>query len=193
MPSLVFSLLPLALLIAPQGDFARDALNLGRTHDQALYDSFNAGYRLTPSGGVERVEMITEFRRAVMIVRQHAEQGEYSFDANDLQAALAPYRGVIAFVVDVRLHPLNTFAKPPAYDVYVRTGRDTKPLPATGFKREALYPPGLGAPGAAMTGIRLEASFPRVDVANAADPLLVVTDDRGDVLWQGRIDLARFR
>src|SRR5205823_760831 len=66
----------------PQGDSVRDALNLGRTHDQALYDAFNAGYRLTPSGIVDSVEVITEFRRAVLIVREHALQGEYSFTAN---------------------------------------------------------------------------------------------------------------
>ncbi len=113
---LVANLLAAALIqVAPEPDAARDALNLGRTHDQALYDAFSAGYRLTPSGVVDSVEVITEFRRAVLIVRERALQGEYSFTANDLASALTPYRGLVTFIAQVRLHPLNTYAGPPEY------------------------------------------------------------------------------
>jgi hypothetical protein len=179
--------------LVQQPDSARDALSLGRTHDQALYDAFNAGYRLTPSGIVDGVEIITEFRRAVLIVREHALQGEYSFTANDLATALTPYRGTVTFVVQVRLHPLNTYAAPPAYDLYVRTGPQSKPVAAPAIKRDPVYPPGSIGPGSSMTGIRLEASFPRADIADAAEPTLIVNDEHGAVVWQTRIDLTRFR
>jgi hypothetical protein len=192
---LVASLFGVTLItpLVPQADSARDALNLGRTHDQALYDAFNAGYRLTPSGIVDSVEVITEFRRAVLIVREHAVQGEYSFTANDLASALTPYRGTVTFVAQVRLHPLNTYAAPPAYDLYVRTGPQSKPVAAPSIKRDPVFPPGSLGPGSSMTAIRLEASFPRGDIADAAEPALVVTDEHGAVVWQTRIDLARFR
>ena len=65
------TLIVMALTLA-QADPARDALRLGRTGDQALYDAFNAGYRLAESGPVSSAEVITEFRRAVLIVRDHA-------------------------------------------------------------------------------------------------------------------------
>jgi hypothetical protein len=178
--------------LAPQPDSAREALNLGRTHDQALYDAFNAGYRLTPSGNVDSVEVITEFRRAVLIVREHALQGEYSFTANDLASALTPYRGTVTFIAQVRLHPLNTYAAPPAYDLYVRTGPRSKPVAAPAIKRDPVYPPGSG-PGSSMTAIRLEASFPRADIADATEPALMINDEHGTIVWQTRIDLARFR
>ena len=177
----------------PQGDSVRDALNLGRTHDQALYDAFNAGYRLTPSGIVDSVEVITEFRRAVLIVREHALQGEYSFTANDLASALAPYRGTVTFIAQLRLHPLNTYAAPPAYDLYVRTGPETKPVAAPAIKRDPVYPPGSLGPGSSMIGVRLEASFPRADIADVPEPTLIVNDEHGAIVWQTRIDLARFR
>jgi hypothetical protein len=179
--------------VARQADEARDALNLGRTHDQALYDAFNAGYHLTPSGVVDSVEVITEFRRAVLIVREHAMRGEYSFTANDLAAALAPYRGLVTFIAHVRLHPLNTYAGPPAYDLYVRTGANSKPIASPRITRDPVYPPGSIGPGNAMTAIRLEAAFPRADIMTAAEPSLVLNDEHGTVLWQTRLDLSRFR
>jgi hypothetical protein len=191
---LVANLLAAALIqVAPQSDSVRDALNLGRTHDQALYDAFSAGYRLTPSGVVDSVEVITEFRRAVLIVREHALQGEYSFTANDLVSALTPYRGIVTFIAQVRLHPLNTYAGPPEYDLYVRTGPASKPVAAPKIKRDPVYPPGAMGPGNAMVGIRLEASFPRADIVDAPEPTLVVNDEHGTIVWQTRLDLARFR
>jgi hypothetical protein len=190
---LIASLLAAAFLqVAPESD-VRDALNLGRTHDQALYDAFSAGYRLTPSGVVDSVEVITEFRRAVLIVRDHALQGEYSFTANDLASALTPYRGIVTFIAQVRLHPLNTYAAPPEYDLYVRTGPASKPVAAPKIKRDPVYPPGTMGPGNAMVGIRLEASFPRADIVAAPEPTLVVNDEHGTIVWQTRLDLARFR
>ena len=178
---------------APQTDDARDAMNLGRTHDQALYDAFNAGYRLTPSGVVDSVEVVTEFRRAVLIVRDHANRGEYSFTTNDLASALAPYRGQVTFIAQVHLHPLNTFAAAPAYDLYVRTGPQSKPVASPAIKREAVYAPGSAGPGNAIVAVRLEASFARADIMNATEPTLVLIDEHGAIVWQTRIDLARFR
>jgi hypothetical protein len=180
-------------LLLPQGDSLHDAVNLGRTHDQALYDAFHSGYKLAASGDVDSVEIITEFRRAVMIVRQHADSGEYSFNENGLAAGLAPFRGQVSFIAQVRLNPLNTFIKPPAYDMYLRTGATTKPVVPLAFKRDPVYPPGMGPPGSNIIGVRLEAAFSRADIAAASDPYLVVTDDKGAVLWQGRVDLTRYR
>ena len=44
-----------------------------------------------------------------------------------------------------------------------------------------------------MIGIRLEASFPRADIVDAPEPTLVVNDEHGTIVWQTRLDLARFR
>jgi hypothetical protein len=183
----------LACSVLPQADFLRDALNLGRTHDAALYDAFQAGYSLTPSGIVARVEVITEFRRAVLIVREHADQGEYSFNANDLATAVAPYRGLLGVLAEVRLHPLHTFTQPPPYDFYVRTGPASKPLAAAGLKRTPVYPAGMNPPGTAFIAVRLEGTFDRAEIASAAEPALVIVNESGIILWQARLDVARYR
>ena len=185
--------LALGALSVPSQDTARDAVNLGRTRDPALYNAFHTGYYLTPSGDVERVEVITEFRRAVMIVRERADLGEHTFNENNLARALAPYRGLVTFVAQLRLNPLHTYAVPPSYEMYVRTGPATKPIAAASFMREPTYPPGFFETAPAMTGFRLETSVARAEISGAADPALVITNDRGDVIWQARIDLSRFR
>ncbi len=189
---MVWTVLAIALLMS-QGDSLRDAVNLGRTHDAALYEAFLAGYRLTPSGDVDSVDVITEFRRAAMLVRQHADTGEYSYNENNLATDLAPFRGLVTFIAQVRLNPLNTYVKPPSYDMYVRTGASTKPIAPSAFKRDPVLPVGAVGPGNTIIGVKLEATFSRADLSGASDPYLVITNDRGEVIWQARIDLSRFR
>jgi len=176
-----------------QSDAGRDALRLGRTSDQALYDAFNAGYQLAASGPVSTAEVITEFRRAVMIVREHANQGEYGFTERDLEHAIAPYRGSVTLVVDIRLNPLNTFIKAPPYTLYIQTGPSTKPLAPRNFERTSLFGVPMASPGSPITGLRLSGTFSVADIENAAAPTVVVVDDTGDVVWTARLDLSRFR
>ena len=170
----------------------REIFDLGRTHDEALWDSFNRGYQLTPGDTIDRAEVITEFRRAVLFVRDEAGKGEFHITDQDLNKAMAPYAGLVTFVVQARLHPLHVYAKPPAYDVYVETSRTTGPIGAKPLRRDPVYPPGLGA-GASMSAVLLQATFPRADIEAASAPALVVTDDQANVIWKARIDLARYR
>jgi hypothetical protein len=188
-------LLMLLGLAAPpwQGNGLTDALSLARTRDQALYDAFNAGYRLAASGDVDSVEIITEFRRAVLLARAHTDRGDYSFTAQNLATELAPFRGTVSVIATIRLNPLNTYIQPPSDDLYIRTGPASPPLAPRDFKREPVYPPGFSRSGSAMSGVRLEATFSTADIAAARDPYVTITDDRGNQLWQGRLDLARYR
>lgn len=173
-------------------DPLREALNLGHTRDQALFESFSRGYQLTPSGTIERAEIITEFRRAVMIVREREALGDYIQDSRTLSNALAPFAGLVTVIVEARLNPLNTYAKAPWYELYVSTGPATKPIAGKPYSRDAVYP--IGAPsGSGIVAVRLTASFPRADIEAAPQPALVVTDDRADVIWQQRLDLTRYR
>jgi hypothetical protein len=78
------------------------------------------------------------------------------------------------------------------YELYVSTGPSTKPIAGKPFTREPIYP--IGAPpGSGMRSVRLTASFPRADIESAAQPAIVVADDRAEVVWQARIDLSRYR
>ena len=173
-----------------QPDALRDALNLAQTRDDALFASFNRSYSLPASGTIDRVEIITEFRRAVLIARDQWQQGHIGFNANDLAKALEPFKGLVALMVQVRLNPQNAFIKEPSYDLYVATGPRSPPIAAKTPKREPVFPPGSNSP---VLGVRLEASFPRADIERADAPFLIVTDEKGETLWQVRLDLSRYR
>ena len=179
------------VLAFAQLPYARQALDLGRTHDEAMFDAFNRGYELATGDALDRAEVVTEFRRAVTIVRERESQGSY-LTAQDLTKAMAPFDGKITVIVQARLHPLHTYPNAPSYDLYVETGPTTGPLGAKPLKRAPVYPPGF-APGAAMVAVRLEGTFDRADLEAAAAPMLVVTDDQANVIWKGRIDLSRYR
>jgi hypothetical protein len=182
----------LIVLALTQFPSARDVFELGRTHDEALFESFNRGYELAPGEAIDRAEVVTEFRRAVLFVHEQALLGQFAITDRDLAKAMAPYEGMIGFVVQARLHPLHVYTKAPSYELYVETGRATKAIGPRPLKRDPVYPPGLG-PGSAMSAVRLEGTFPRADIEAATAPMLVVTDDQANVIWKSRIDLARYR
>ena len=171
--------------------YARDALALGRTRDDALFESFNKGYSLAVTDIIETAEIITEFRRAVLLVRERTMQGDYVVTDATLTRAMAPHLGQIGFIVQVRLAPFNTFITPPAYDVYVSTGPTTKPLADKALKRDPVY--ALGPPGSPIVGVRIQATFPKEEIERAKQPELIVTDDKAEIIWRARIDLSRFR
>ena len=182
----------LMVLALAQFPNARQALDLGRTNDDGLFASFNFGYELPVNASLDRAEIITEFRRAVLLVRDKYNIGEFGMTEHDLATAMAPYAGKVTFVAQVRLNPLHTYATPPAYELYIATGPASKPLAAKAVKRDPVYPPGLGF-GSSFVGIRLEGSFDRADIERARAPMLTVTDDKANMLWQARIDLSRYR
>jgi hypothetical protein len=175
-----------------QGDPLREALALGRTHDEALFESFDKSYSLSPSGTIDYAAIVTEFRRAVLLVRDHTLQGDYAFGPTDLAKGLAPFKGFVTIIVQVRLSPMNVFIKEAAYDLYISTGPRSPPIAPKTFKREAVYPAGA-APGGAAVGVRLDGSFPRAEIETAPAPLVIVTDEKADILWQARVDLSRYR
>ena len=178
-------------IVAPQVPDAREAMRLGRSQDDALYSAFSKGYHLTPSAPVANAEIITEFRRSVLIVREHMQRGEMGFTDHELDNEMKPHRGLVTFIVEVNLHPLNTYTRMPPYELYVSLGSGVPPLAAPEVKRDPVY--ALGGPGAALLGVRLEATFPRDKIAAGPAPELIVTNESADVLWRARIDLTRYR
>jgi hypothetical protein len=170
---------------------AREALRLGRSQDEAVYGAFTRGYALPAADPVDSAEVVTEFRRAVLLVRERARLGEFGFTERDLNVAIAPHLGLVTFIVQARLNPMHTYAKPPAYELYVATGPDTPPLAGKEMKRDPVY--ALGGMGAPLIGVRLEITIPRAQIDAAARPELILTDEHANVLWRSRLDLSRFR
>jgi len=169
-----------------------EALRLGRSPDAALHASFSKGYELAVSAPVASAEIITEFRRAVLIVREHMQRGEVGYTSHELGGAIKPHLGLVTFIVNVNLHPLNTYTKMPSYDLYVSSGAISAPVASeTPIRRDPIY--ALGPPGSPLVGLRLEVTLSREKLAAARAPELIVTNETADVVWRGRVDLSRYR
>ena len=182
----------LLIAFAVQPSYLPDALRLGRSQDASLYAAFTKGYELTVSAPVASAEIITEFRRAVLIVREHMLRGEVGYTDHELTGALKPYIGQVTCIVNVNLHPLNTYSKMPSYDLYVRSGASSAPIASEApIRRDPIY--AMGPPGSPLVGLRLEVTLSREQLDAARAPELIVTNENADVVWRGRLDLSRFR
>ena len=69
-----------------------------------------------PGDTVTQIEVITEFRRLVMMTEDHLRLGDQMFSrgVRAAEAALAPTRGMLTLKAKLRFHPLNTYADLPA-------------------------------------------------------------------------------
>jgi hypothetical protein len=186
------AILLLALFIVQSND-VREAWELGRTHELARLDAFNKNYQLAGSDAVDYAEVLTEFRRCVLLVREHAQRGDFGYTPIDVERDVKPLHGQIAFVVQARLNPLHVFVSPPRYELFISTGRMSKPLAAKPLKRDGVY--GLNAPKASgpLIGVRVEGAFLRSDVEDAEAPVLTLADEKANVIWQAPLDLSRYR
>ena len=190
---LMHAVAAVALSFAALAQFpgARDALRLGRSQDEALYAAFTKDYALATADPVESAEIVTEFRRAVLLVRERAQLGEFGFTERDLNLAITPHLGLVSFIVQAKLNPMHTYAKAPAYELYIATGPETPPLAGREMKRDPVY--ALGGMGAPLIGVRLEITIPRPRIEAAPHPELILTDEHANIIWRSRIDLSRFR
>jgi hypothetical protein len=68
-----------------------------------------------------QIEVITEFRRLVIIAEEHVQRGDWMFTrgVRAAQEAVAPLRGLIVVKARIRFSPLNTFIEPPRYEIAI--------------------------------------------------------------------------
>ena len=60
---------------------------------------------------------------------------------------MIPFKGQVTFIVQVRLHPQNTFLKEPAYDLYISTGPRSPPIAPEDAEAGAGLSARRGGPG----------------------------------------------
>jgi hypothetical protein len=183
----------LAVLALAQLPPLQQAIALGRTNDDAQLIAFHRRYQLTPGPTINHAEIITEFRRAVMIVQDRMAHAQPAFSEYDLTKEMVPFDGQVTFIVEARLNPMNNYVKAPPYILYVETGKATGPLPPKPFTYDGVKAFGAIGPGGPLVAVRLEGGFPRAGIAAAAAPTLVVVDDHANVVWRMPIDLTPYR
>ncbi len=109
--------LAIALVAALVGSDIERAQQVARSRDSERAEFHRRYVFDLPNDTVTQLEVITEFRRLVLITEDHLRLGDQMFSRGTRAAetALAPTRGMLTFRSKLRFNPLNTFAAMPEY------------------------------------------------------------------------------
>ncbi len=128
---------------------------------EADRDRFHAMYMVpTQSDFVGRLEVITEYRRLVLIAEERLAVGEWTF-ATPMRAAeeaLRPWTGKLTIRARIRFHPLKSYARVPIVSLLVADG--TGQVLPTDIRTDPQY--GLQGPAATtapLVGVVVDAIF----------------------------------
>jgi hypothetical protein len=133
---------------------------------------------------VTQVEVITEFRRLVLVTEEHIFRGDWLFSRSLRSAgeALATSHGLTTIRATVRFNPLNTFITPPAY-LLTMSADDPRDPPVV---LETQVTPQFSVPFKARTGrtvsslvgATLEATLPTAQLGQTSRVLSVILDGK---------------
>jgi hypothetical protein len=171
--------------------FLLDALSLARTRQSGALERFHASYKLEPADPrIGRLEVITEFRRAVMLAQMEANRGNFILSPTGLSRLLAPYGGRTAIRAEVRVSPLATFVGPPPYHITMKA--DGRELTVIEESHDPIYPAGAPA-GSGLIAVIVETSFFADAVQQRACCELSITEPDGEALMTQTVELSHLR
>jgi hypothetical protein len=176
MPSAVFFVVLVLTALGP-ADIER-ALTIGKDGDAARA-RFHAAYVASPeTPDIERVEVVTEFRRVVLAQEEHIRRGDHMFSARQARAEIGSTQGKVTIGVRVRFHPQNVYVSVPAYEVAI----GDPAIPPADVRRTPLYanvgpkpPKGQATP---LIGGLVEADFDAGLIGSNARTVRVLLDRR---------------
>jgi hypothetical protein len=136
---------------------------------------------------LDRVEVISEFRRAVLAAEERVRMGDHLFGVRDLEPALRPWRGRLSVLAHLRLHPHNTYSAVPPFDLVVEHPPASGPILPLHVERRPVYSFAGDPAGASyLAGAVVEATFDARGVAG--HPSTVSLRRNGDVIASVKID-----
>lgn len=153
----------------------RQAIAVARQSDPVL-SAFHARYTVSFGDPIfDRVEVITEYRRAVMTAEERLKV-DTLWDVSRAKPALAPFRGLVSFILWIKFPPQNDLLLPPFrplpnYELILYP-KGIPPPPAkpeilrvTSASETMLFLAGGGnvlvaPPGSAASGVRIEGVVP---------------------------------
>jgi hypothetical protein len=138
------------------------AVALGRSSDAAGLDRFYAAYRVDISDALlDRLDIITPFRRVVSAAAEHALQGDRGWGVEQALDLAAASRDRVSIAIDVRFSPQNVLVAMPPFDIvlYDRPGSAVliEPVAQRSTPRDAA---GVAvSPGSPLVRGTIEATF----------------------------------
>ena len=153
---------------------------------------FHAPYITTlNNSSVQRLEILTEFRRYVLYAEEKIKKGE-RLDAHSVRLAteaVAPWKNRVSVVAHMRFHPLNTYVDVPQIEVALDGPRAAQAL--IGVLKEPVLSLGSGVPGERLPvlGARADGVFDATLIGQTQRTSTVRVD--GKEVASARLDFAR--
>ena len=185
-----------------------EAVAVGRARIEAVRARFHQPYRI-PIGQapVDYIDIVTPFRRVVLLAEGRAQVGDRLFGQREAIAALGDRAALVEVLVEMTFHPLNVFVGVPAYDVELATASPAgqiEPLqisriPRFGARVEGVpapspFPGAANVPGLSqpLAGGTISAGF-GAGTLNPNGVYDVVVREQGTELARARVDLGALR
>jgi hypothetical protein len=137
---------------------------------------------------VAQIEVITEFRRLVLLAESHRNQGDWLFTQSPqrAEAALRPWQGLVTIVAHLRFNPQNVLVSAPPYAIEV--GLPGRLVPAVETTTTPVTA-GLTPRGGTIVGAELEARFESAAIGQTERRVGVSL--RGETVAAVDIDFSR--
>jgi len=177
-------LLPFALVLSMSGAEIERAQQVARARDSERQQFHHRYVFDLHDDTVTQIEVVTEFRRLVLISEEQIFRGDWLFSRSVTAAEqpLAPFRGMVTIRAAVRFNPLNTFITPPACLLTMSADVPGRPP----LELETQVTPQFSVPFKARTGKMVsslvgataEASVPTVQVGQISRVISVILDGK---------------
>ncbi len=167
----------------------RSAQNVARG-TEADRTRFHAPYLLTGTvDTIDRLEVITEFRRLVLLTEERLAAGDWTFssDTRAAVAALQPWKDKVVIRAHYRFHPHNLYTSAPPVSIVIVEGRNAhEPLKLTATPQFA-----MGSVPPVLTGVVVEASFDAPVIGPRTVTVVLVGPGKAEV--HRTVDLGSLR
>lgn len=141
---------------------------------------------------VPQIEIVTPFRRVVLVTEAHLRKGDWLFaqSARSAEEAVGRSRDLLSLAARVRFNPLNTFISVPPYELAI-AGSSGALVPLDTRTTPEFSPPFKGAAGkgTALLGASLEADVPASRVGAGSLSVGVTLD--GKEVVRAAVDLGQ--
>jgi hypothetical protein len=158
------------------------ALAIARARDAERQQFHNQYIFKLSDPAVTQIEVITEFRRLVLIGEDHVLRGDSMFTRGlrEAEQALGSSRGMLTLRAQVRFNPLNTFIVSPDYALAIGTPSgtlvpiDTQLMPqfSLPFRNQQ------GKTITSLIGATLESTIPAQQIGQTSRPVAVTLDGK---------------
>ena len=171
-----------ALVVSMTGSDIERALAGARERD-AERQQFHSRYLFNLTDpAVTQIEVITEFRRLVLIAEDHVLHGDFMFTRGVRagEQALAATRGMLTLRAQIRFNPLNTFVALPDYGLAV-SGPSGALIPVDTHATPQYSNPFKNRQGKTVTslmGETVESDIPSADIGQTERTVAVTLDDK---------------